>query len=181
MNLKDIPQMTNAGNYQVNVDWEYLLHWIDKHLQSGRGSAILDLNPDFQRGHVWNVKQQRKYVEYKMKNGPGADVIYFNCIGWMDDFRGPFVIVDGLQRLTAVTKFMKNKLRVFKGLSDDKVGFIHSDFIGLMRLMRGCEFIINVNNLKNRKEVLTWYLEMNSGGTPHTKKELNKVKELLKK
>ena len=75
MNLKDIPQMTNAGNYQVNVDWEYLLHWIDKHLQSGRGSAILDLNPDFQRSHVWNVKQQRKYVEYKMKNGPGANII----------------------------------------------------------------------------------------------------------
>ena len=175
MNLKDIPQMTNAGNYQVNVDWRYLLSWVDKHMQIERGSAILDLNPDFQRGHVWNAKQQRKYIEYKMKNGPGANIIYFNCVGWMDDFRGPFVIVDGLQRLTAVTKFMKNKLHVFKER------FIHSDFIGLMRLMRGCEFIINVNNLKTRKEVLTWYLEMNSGGTPHTKKELNKVKELLEK
>lgn len=38
---------------------------------------------------------------------------------------------------------------------------------------------ISVNNLKTRKEVLQWYVEMNSGGTPHSKEEINKVKNLL--
>jgi hypothetical protein len=27
--------------------------------------------------------------------------------------------------------------------------------------------------------VLQWYLELNSGGTPHTKEELDKVKKML--
>ena len=35
------------------------------------------------------------------------------------------------------------------------------------------------NNLKTRKEVLQWYIEMNNGGTPHTKEEINRVKILL--
>ena len=40
---------------------------------------------------------------------------------------------------------------------------------------------LNINNLKTKKEVLSQYIEMNEGGTPHTKEEIDKVKELLKK
>lgn len=39
------------------------------------------------------------------------------------------------------------------------------------------DFIIN--DLQTEEEVLNWYLEMNSGGTVHTKEELDKVKHLL--
>ena len=35
------------------------------------------------------------------------------------------------------------------------------------------------NDLQTREEVLQWYLELNSTGTPHTKKELDRVKALL--
>ena len=41
------------------------------------------------------------------------------------------------------------------------------------------DLLFNVNNLKTKKEVLKWYLEMNTGGTVHTKDELNKVKGML--
>jgi hypothetical protein len=41
--------------------------------------------------------------------------------------------------------------------------------------------IWHVNDLKTREEVLIWYLEMNSGGTPHTKEELDRVKRMLEK
>ena len=34
---------------------------------------------------------------------------------------------------------------------------------------------ININDLPTRKDVLQWYLEMNSAGTPHTKEEINKA------
>lgn len=31
---------------------------------------------------------------------------------------------------------------------------------------------VNVNDLKTEKEVLQWYVDMNAGGTPHTKEEI---------
>ena len=32
---------------------------------------------------------------------------------------------------------------------------------------------------ETEEDVLTWYIEMNTGGTPHTKEEIDKVKQLL--
>ena len=40
---------------------------------------------------------------------------------------------------------------------------------------------INIATLKTRKEVLQWYLDFNTGGVIHTDKEINKVKDLLRK
>lgn len=31
------------------------------------------------------------------------------------------------------------------------------------------------------KDVLQWYIEMNEGGTPHTKEEIQKVKDMVAK
>jgi len=40
---------------------------------------------------------------------------------------------------------------------------------------------ININDLPTRKDVLQWYLQMNTGGTVHTEEEINRVKMLLEK
>lgn len=42
-------------------------------------------------------------------------------------------------------------------------------------------FTINVNDLKTEREVLQWYVDMNAGGTPHTKEEIQKVKDMISK
>jgi hypothetical protein len=36
-----------------------------------------------------------------------------------------------------------------------------------------------VNNLENKWEVLKWYVDLNSGGTVHSKEEINRVKQML--
>lgn len=38
----------------------------------------MQLNPDFQRGHVWIENQQIKYIEYILRGGKTARVIYLN-------------------------------------------------------------------------------------------------------
>jgi hypothetical protein len=38
-----------------------------------------------------------------------------------------------------------------------------------------------VNELKTRREVLQWYLDLNAGGVVHTTKEIERVRELLAK
>mgnify|MGYP001601054583 CR=1 FL=1 len=78
--------------------------------------------------------------------------------------------MDGKQRLEAVRKFLRDELLVF--------GAKRSDFTDNMRLT-GPRFSIWINDLKTNKDVLAWYLEMNTGGTPHTEEELNKVKKML--
>ena len=164
MKFRDISQLTSDGNYQVNMSLEYITGWINENVQD----LGLQLNPDFQRGHVWTEEQQIKYMEYLLKGGKSARVIYFNHPNWMMSWKGEFVCVDGLQRLTTCMKFMNDELKVF--------GYYYSDFEDKLRHI---DLLINVNNLKTRKEVLQWYIEFNTGGTVHTDEEINKVKRLL--
>ncbi|MCP3941086.1 MAG: DUF262 domain-containing protein [Desulfobacteraceae bacterium] len=167
MKYKDIPKYTRDGNYMVDISFNYLVERIADFIKEDN----LELNPDFQRGHVWTKEQQIRYIEYKLANGPGVDVLYFNCVGWMDHFDGPFVCVDGLQRITAIMLFINNEIPAYNTLYKDYD----------IKLGRKMHAKLNINNLETRKEVLQWYLELNGAGTPHTKEELNRVKLLLEK
>jgi len=164
MKYEDIPQFTSWGSYQVNMPLKYLKQRLDEWIEEG-----LQLNPDFQRGYVWTEDQQVSYIEFLLKGGQSSRVIYFNHPGWMKNFKGDFVCVDGLQRLTAVMRFLSNEIKGF--------GYYYKDFEG--KMPSDLDLLFNVNNLKTKKEVLQWYLEMNSGGTVHTKDELNKVRGML--
>jgi hypothetical protein len=96
--------------------------------------------------------------------------LYFNCPGWGKDFRGPFVIVDGKQRLQAVREFMGGKIKVFGSYIYE---YKNKPDIMIAR------FSWNIAALETRKEVLEWYLNFNSGGTVHTQEELQKVRNML--
>ena len=60
------------SSYTVDVSWRYLLKQLQEDVRIG-----LDLNPDFQRGHVWRVAQQIAYVEYVMAGGEVSKTIVF--------------------------------------------------------------------------------------------------------
>ncbi|KKL95504.1 hypothetical protein LCGC14_1853890, partial [marine sediment metagenome] len=77
-----------------------------------------------------------------------------------------------LQRITAVCDFFKNRIPAY--------GHQYSEYEDQFR-MRGMNFKFDVNNLKTRKEVLRWYLEINHQGTPHSNDELMRVAKLLDK
>jgi len=164
MDFKDIEQLTKTASYKPQIPLEDVPYTIERYVsQYG-----LQLNPDFQRGHVWTTEQQIAFVTYLLRGGASGRDIYFNHPGWMGSFEGEFVCVDGLQRLTAIMRFLNDEIRVF--------GKLFSEFTG--RMPSGNDLTFHINDLKNRKDVLTWYLEMNSGGTPHSEEELNRVRKL---
>lgn len=170
MKYANIPTVTCPANYVVNMGWDYIFKW----LNSKEGGAQPNLDPDFQRTHVWTKKQQISYVEFALRGGAtsaGVNRILFNCVGWMSTFVGPFELVDGKQRLEAVRLFLTNKNKAF--------GYYCNEYTD--RMPSHCEFIVHVNNLSKRADVLKWYIELNSAGTNHTTAEINKVKALLKK
>lgn len=165
MRFRDIPQFTSSGAWECDYDLEGVVRFIeDRHDQQ------LNMNPDFQRPHVWTRKQQIAWLEFFLRGGKNGRVIYFNHPGWMRDYKGEFVIVDGKQRCQAIQQFIHNKIRVFGAYFRE-----YED----RRFMMHHTIRINVNDLKTRAEVLQWYIDMNAGGTPHTNKQIAKVKELL--
>jgi len=164
--------MVEAGSYEVDIPWDYLEKGLAGYLEQG-----LVLEPDFQRGHVWSDEKRTAYVEFCLRGGRGNRTIFFNCPGWHSVRRltaGSFVLVDGLQRLTAVRMFMRDELRAF--------GSFFSEYTDRMWLFGlSASFRFNVNRLETRAEVLRWYLDMNTGGVVHAESELDRVRELLSK
>jgi hypothetical protein len=166
MKFSDIPHFPNI-HYSVSVDWKYLDSVIDRYVKEHK----LNVNPDFQRGHIWTEEQQIAYIEFMLKVPTSGQHIYFNHPGWMSTFQGEFVLVDGLQRLTAALKFMHNELRAY--------GHYYKEFEGHMD---SCvQFIFNIGKLQTRKDVLKWYVDFNAGGTPHSAEEIKRVQDLLTK
>lgn len=157
--------------YRVDVGWSFLEEYIESQSDKRSGSiAALDLEPDFQRAHIWTIGQQIAYVEYILQGGTSGRELYFNCAGWGRDYRGPYVIVDGKQRLQAVRRFMHNEIPAF--------GHCREDYTDAPDLMVA-RFSWNIASLDTRAEVLRWYLNFNAGGSIHTSEELDRVRELL--
>ena len=88
----------------------------------------------------------------------------------MGNFEGPMYLVDGLQRVTAVMSFLQNKIKAF--------GKYRREFEGC--IPDHAYFIVHINAMCDKNEILEWYLELNEGGVVHTKEELNKVRKLIK-
>lgn len=157
----DIPKITMA-RYNVDISWDYLQKWIDDNK--------IDMNPDYQRDYIWKDSQKEKYIEWILKGGQSGKDIYFNHPGWFKKWVGTMEIVDGKQRVSAVLEFLKNKVKAYGHYLneyEDKIRFTD------------CMFHVHVLDIENRKKLLRWYIDMNSGGTIHTDSDINKVKNLL--
>lgn len=168
--FREIPQFTRAGSYAVDIPLDRVSKWVVKEQEE----LGLELNPEFQRGHVWIKRQQVAYMEFLLRGGRTGRDFYFNYpsmhIQVPDRDYNAYVCVDGLQRLTAIQKFFGNELKVF--------GSFFWEYTDRIRISMN-SIRVHVNDLKTEEEVLQWYIEMNSGGTPHSKAEISRVKALL--
>ena len=166
---KDIPQFTRDGAWQSDFPLDYLIQHINDEIQDNG----LQLNPYFQRGHVWTEEQQIAWLEFFLRGGRTSRVLYFNNPSWHrsvpEGAYNDYVCVDGLQRLTAIQRFVNNEIKVF--------GSYYNEFTDKPRFSQTIK--VNVNDLKTEKEVLQWYVDMNAGGTPHSKEEIARVQKII--
>lgn len=170
--FKKIPTFTNPGRYAIDQSLDYLV----KFIQTEVDEYGLVLNPDFQRGHVWTEQQQIAYIKFLLRNGQTGRDLYFNNPSWHTEVPpgayNDYVCVDGLQRITAIQRFVNNEIQVFGSYFREFTDKRHIN----MNTVR-----VHINDLSTRDEVLTWYIEMNDGGTPHSKQEIERVKAMLSK
>ena len=168
--LEEIPPFIRQGEYEVSMPLGLLRKWVAEHKQQG-----LQLCPDFQRGHVWTQKRKIAFVEFFIRRGHTGRVIYFNDPNWRGHGTpggyADFVVVDGLQRLTALMEFMDDKVPLF--------GRKWSQYKEYGQCLMNYDLRLHINELKTRAEVLQWYLDLNTGGVLHTKAEIARVQALL--
>ena len=164
--FNDIVRLPEA-HYEIDVSWDRM-EWA---LENFHQDYSLEMNPDFQRAHVWTREQQIAYVEWILKGGETGKTVFFNCPGWQGSRDvGKMVLVDGKQRLEAVRAFMHNEIPAFGHLFKEYTDRLRSVLIG---------FKFRIAALDTRADVLRWYLAINAGGTPHTSDELDRVRKLL--
>ena len=64
--------------------------------------GIIDLQPDFQRDVVWNSAEQTRFVDSLVKQLPIPSM----CFAF-DHTADKWIVIDGLQRMTSIVKFLR--------------------------------------------------------------------------
>jgi len=171
----DIPHFPHWGGYSIHVSWDYLEYQLDHY----KADYNLDMDPDFQRAHVWTRQQQIAFIEFKLRGGLSGKDILFNYPDFQrsSSFTDKMLLVDGKQRLQAVREFLCGNIGIFADLFG-KPKF-YGEFDRTVFGITEVNFIFHINSLLTRKQVLEWYLSLNAGGTPHTSEEITKVEGLL--
>lgn len=174
--IRSVPKIYSAPDYNIS-DIEYTIQRFEEVYN-------LDLLPEFQRGHVWTKEQQVLFIEALIRGAVGTDgrTISFNHPEYQNTKKAHsdldrMVIIDGLQRLTAIRDFVAGKFKVFV----DEFGGDGVD----MDFFHGSEFSLGGNTIKiqvytmqTQREVLDFYISLNSGGTAHSKEEIERVKKM---
>lgn len=172
--IRPMPRATYSVNHSL-ARLEQTLEGYEKDTNEMNGT--FNLNPDFQRGHVWTREQQVAYVENVFR-GIAPMLFKFNApsfgsITGGDIPPGDFVCVDGLQRLTALREFLAGKFKVFGAYDHDSLKGTPFDS---RRLNLTCVF--EIFTFTHRADLLQFYLDLNSGGTVHAPEEIERVKQL---
>ena len=170
--IKPLPRSTRT----FNCGFHYLETWL--HNESLAISGGVELNPDFQRGHVWTDEQQLSFIENVLRRivDDSGLTIRFNCPSWRNerssdsDVEDQLVCLDGLQRLNAIRRFIGGEIKPFG---------IEPGQLPRRILLRELTLTIKVYDFQYRKELLKFYLDINGGGTPHSQNELSRVRAML--
>ncbi len=170
MKWDEIPKFKEFGIINsISFGFILFVDFINEQIEN----SDLQLNPEFQRGHVWTQNQQEKYIEFILRGGKSGRDFYFN----LNPASNEYVCVDGLQRIMSFVKFVNGNIKVF--------GQYFHEFIINKRIAGGQplpEYKVNVhiNQLEDQKEILGWYIDLNSGGTPHTNDDIERVRNMIR-
>lgn len=170
--------------YHLTLEWAYLEHHLSSELEIG-----LDLDPDFQRGHVWTDAQRVAYVEHILCGGESGRRLLVAHVGrYQGDYRHrkdgsiylqDYSLVDGKQRLNAVRSFLRGEFRVFAGLKGRPEGWLYAELGRSFHRYTNAIFDWDLVVVQSRADLLKLYLRFNAGGTPHAPEEIERVRAML--
>lgn len=133
------------------------------------------LDPPFQRGAVWTLKQKVAWVETLLR-GLGIPSIIVNQFPREHPVYGfREVVIDGQQRLRATADFMLDKFRVHGELWSEQTQYFQRNFIMTQSV---CSVVYC--RFETDAECAELYLKLLQSGTMHTPLEIKKAQDYLK-
>lgn len=135
-------------------------------------SGALDLSPRFQRRNRWDRERQSRLIESFLMNVPVPPVYL------AEETRGRFAVIDGKQRLTAVSQFLNNEFKL------TNLSFLHhldgGDFDSLPESITGTLQMRPLRAVTVMRQTADWvkhevFLRLNTGGEPLNAQEIRNV------
>lgn len=152
----------------LNADWT--IETIN--LQISKGN--IDLQPEFQRRVAWDDTRKSRLLESIVVGMPVPNIV----LAENKDHRGRFIVIDGKQRLVAISQFMNGAYKL-KGL-DIRRDLNDKLFNELPTEDR--EYLENatlrstlIRNWKDQKFLYAIFFRLNSGSLPLSPQELRKA------
>lgn len=140
-------------------------------------AEMLDARPDYQRGRAWSDDQCSRFIGFLAEGGEAPPL-------WVQRWPGvtsrPDELVDGLQRATAIGRFLRGEIpmELTDGTRVLLADLSEADQRMLTR-SSGPHMEVRYIQCETRADVLRFYLRLNRGGTPHTDAEIDRVRGLL--
>lgn len=149
----------------INSNIESLLH---KYYSFG-----VNMNPDYQRGYVWNLEDKQLLIDSIFNNieiGKFA-FIHLDDENWTKTGKG-YEILDGKQRLSAIVEFYENRFP-YNGVYYNELSKKDRN-VFLNRMVAQGEV-----READRKAILKYFIMLNRTGKVMDKKHLEKVEKML--
>lgn len=156
----------------VDESWD----WLAERLTDKGLREPLNLNPDYQRGAVWDEDRQRKYIGFCLEGGTSPPIyIYRPYNSDVEDEE----VVDGQQRIRAIARFIHGEIPGDVYIPGEGYRELwYKDFNEIDRRSSRLSIRVVYGDW-SRKDRLKFYLRFNSGGVAHTEEELDRVRALL--
>ena len=173
--IRDRIRPLQTAKWQADYPWNRLEAAIE---EMGEDFGGLELSPDFQRGHVWTPEQQSHFIENCLRGVIASDgyLLQFNCPNFdfessSGDLPAGLQCLDGLQRYTAVVRFVRGEIGAF--------GYRAEELDRTAFCPRRYRMKVAIHTFQWRVDLLDHYLAINAGGTPHSPEEIARVRQLL--
>lgn len=186
---KIIKPVKQYPTQHVKMDIRHLKDWIASFTGTSENysdtDALLELNPEFQRGHVWNLDKQIAFVENLLRGIDINKTIRFNDLtmrshdGADEILKNKILCIDGLQRLTAIIDFIDGKYKIFNNQLNYQDILNHPDKPSMRRIFNNSLIQFDFLQITSYKELLEYYIDLNTGGVAHTQADIQIAKDLL--
>ncbi|RQO69160.1 DUF262 domain-containing protein [Aquitalea sp. FJL05] len=152
----------------LNADWT--IETINLQIEKGN----IDLQPGFQRRIAWDDERKSRLIESIIVGLPVPNIV----LAENKDSRGKFIVIDGKQRLVAVSEYLQSKYKL-KGL-DMRNDLNAKAFNELPQEDR--EYLENatirasvIRNWQDENFLYVTFFRLNSGSLPLSPQELRKA------
>ena len=149
----------------------YMLKQVDSWFSKSEEVEPLNPSPPYQRGYVWTWGQSAEFMGFLISGGRVPAIYTRLCAKHTE-------LIDGKQRLRAVQRFLAGDLPARTPNHGD-VWWSQFSVVERRRFRRLTFPVIRLDEGTSDETVFRLYLQINSGGTSHTKEELTRVRAML--